>query len=282
MAIPETLIELEKRIRTLIEGQLVALLPGQTPQDVIASQLVSAMSNGINTGNGDEQIAPNMYTLLVHPDEISEWQANTKLTDTLVSIVKIAAEDSGLTLTTRPSISLGIDASLEKGKPRILASHTIENVEETKSMESESPNPDDSQSLSFPNNAFLIVDGVKVFPLDKPVINVGRRMDNHLVIDDPRVSRSHVQLRAIKGRFVLFDLNSTGGTYVNGQRANQTVLYPGDVISMAGVPLIFGQDNPPPRTDRMNTMPLSPASSERPTAVLRSDTLPDFDSSDKE
>jgi pSer/pThr/pTyr-binding forkhead associated (FHA) protein len=120
----------------------------------------------------------------------------------------------------------------------------------------------------MPENAFLIVEGVKVFPLKLPVINIGRRLDNQLVIDDPRVSRNHAQLRAIKGRFVVFDLNSTGGTFVNGQRASQTVLYPGDVISLAGVALIFGQDNPPPRPDLKETAPLQKATTDRPTAVL--------------
>jgi len=121
----------------------------------------------------------------------------------------------------------------------------------------------------LPENAFLIVEGVKVFPLKLPVINIGRRLDNQLVIDDPRVSRNHAQLRAIKGRFVVFDLNSTGGTFVNGQRASQTVLYPGDVISLAGVALIFGQDNPPPRPDLKETAPLANAATDRPTAVLK-------------
>ena len=46
----------------------------------------------------------------------------------------------------------------------------------------------------------------------------------------------------VRDRFVLFDLNSSGGTFVNGQRTDQSILYPGDVISLAGVTLIFGQD----------------------------------------
>ena len=79
----------------------------------------------------------------------------------------------------------------------------------------------------------------------------------------------------IKGRFVLFDLNSTGGTFVNGQRTSQTVLYPGDVISLAGVALIFGQDNPPPRPDTGNTLPMNPdpGTSERPTATIEHNTV---------
>ena len=81
-------------------------------------------------------------------------------------------------------------------------------------------------------------------------------------------------MRAIKGRFVLFDLNSTGGTFVNGQRTSQTVLYPGDVISLAGVALIFGQDNPPPRLDT-NTLSgeTEPGASERPTATVDQNTV---------
>lgn len=111
------------------------------------------------------------------------------------------------------------------------------------------------------------MEGTKVFPLTQSVINIGRRLDNHIVIDDPRVSRRHAQLRAIRGWYILFDLNSTGGTYVNGQRVTQSILYPGDVISLAGVPLIYGQDNPPPRHDLIDTKPLSPESGERDTII---------------
>ena len=275
MAIPDTLDKLEKRIRTLIEGQLVALLPGKTPQDLLASQLVSAISSGLGARGENAQEMPNVYTLMVNPDAVAEWQHDPKLTETIVAIVNIAAEDSGLKMASRPSVSIAGESDVSPEGLRILASYAVDQIAETKGTPT-GGTVRDSQTLPLPNNAFLIVDGVKVFPLDKPVINIGRRMDNHLVIDDPRVSRNHVQLRAIKGRFVLFDLNSTGGTYVNGQRASQTVLYPGDVISMAGVPLIFGQDNPPPRTDQMkNTSPLSPASGDRPTAVLRPEDIPE-------
>jgi pSer/pThr/pTyr-binding forkhead associated (FHA) protein len=102
----------------------------------------------------------------------------------------------------------------------------------------EAPDTDDA----IPENAFLIIEGVRIQPLQEPVINIGRKLENHVVIDDPRISRYHSQLRAIRGHYVLFDLDSTGGTFVNGQRTTQTVLYPGDVISLAGLTLVFGQD----------------------------------------
>jgi pSer/pThr/pTyr-binding forkhead associated (FHA) protein len=100
----------------------------------------------------------------------------------------------------------------------------------------------DPDSLNLPPNSYLIVDGTRILPLTQAVINIGRRPDNQIAIEDARVSRLHAQLRAIKGRFVIFDLDSTGGTYVNSQRVNQCALYPGDVISLAGYPLVYGQE----------------------------------------
>jgi hypothetical protein len=90
--------------------------------------------------------------------------------------------------------------------------------------------------------AFLILGGDEIYPLVHPVINLGRRPDNHLVIDDARISRVHAQIRLNRGQFVLFDLNSTGGTSVNGLRIRQHTLKPGDVISLAGVTIIYGEE----------------------------------------
>src|SRR5512143_1132626 len=125
--------------------------------------------------------------------------------------------------------------------------------------EQQAPPPEEADVVDpvrIPEDAFVIVDGVKVIPLTTPLIRIGRRVENNLVLDDPRVSRNHAELRAINGRYVLFDLGSTGGTFVNGLRITQTVLYPGDVISLAGVNIVYGQKNPPPRLDLKETSPL--------------------------
>jgi pSer/pThr/pTyr-binding forkhead associated (FHA) protein len=96
----------------------------------------------------------------------------------------------------------------------------------------------------LPPAAFLVVDGVRMFPLEQPVISIGRDPENDLVIPDPRVSRQHAQLRAVNGRFVVFDLDSTGGISLNGLPILHHSLSSGDVISLAGVPLVYGQESP--------------------------------------
>ena len=112
----------------------------------------------------------------------------------------------------------------------------------------------DEEIDRIPLNAFFVIDGVKIYPLVRSVINIGRRLENDLVIDDPRVSRNHAQLRAVEGNYVLFDRNSTGGTFVNGSRVSETIIYPNDSISLGGVILTYYQDEPPPRPDLIDTV----------------------------
>jgi FOG: FHA domain len=66
------------------------------------------------------------------------------------------------------------------------------------------------------------------------------------VIDNLRVSRVHAQIRQMNNKHILFDLDSTAGTKVNGIKIRQHTLNHGDVIEIADVPLIYGSDQEPP------------------------------------
>jgi pSer/pThr/pTyr-binding forkhead associated (FHA) protein len=100
-------------------------------------------------------------------------------------------------------------------------------------------------SKTKPNRtAFLIVDGQRAVSLERAVTSIGRKSDNHIVIKNEHVSRYHAQIRNIKGSYVVMDLESTVGTSVNGQKVSQAFLKQGDVISVGGIPLIFGIGTP--------------------------------------
>lgn len=266
--------ELEVKLQSLVENQLVGLLPGLKVEDRMIQRLANALKQNIIQQKDQGAIAPNVFTLIVATDSSPMWKEQRTL-DALKDILTTAANDAGLQFTTPPTITITTDDTYTAEEIRVVASHKLEPVADTQGMQAPSTSESIDPAENIPENAFLIIEGVKVHALDEAVVNIGRRLENHLVIDDPRVSRNHAQLRAIKGRFVLFDLNSTGGTFVNGQRTSQTVLYPGDVISLAGVALIFGQDNPPPRPELGDTGPLErePGASERPTATVEQNTV---------
>jgi pSer/pThr/pTyr-binding forkhead associated (FHA) protein len=91
--------------------------------------------------------------------------------------------------------------------------------------------------------AYLIVNS-EVFAIQGGLTNIGRKLDNHIVLNDPRISRNHAQIRIVDKQYILLDLNSTGGTKVNGRTISKSVLYSGDSISMAGLNIKFVQDAP--------------------------------------
>ncbi len=73
----------------------------------------------------------------------------------------------------------------------------------------------------------------KVFPLEAPEITIGRESTNAVTINDVEVSRKHARLELRGNSYVIQDLGSTNGTFVNGQRVvNPQVLNPGDSISL--------------------------------------------------
>ncbi|MCS6908091.1 MAG: FHA domain-containing protein, partial [Anaerolineales bacterium] len=80
-----------------------------------------------------------------------------------------------------------------------------------------------------------------VFPLQKNEIYIGRDPSNDLVISDIEVSRKHARLIRQAGGYILEDLGSTNGTFVNGQRLlGPHLMRPGEVIQLGeSVSLVF-------------------------------------------
>src|ERR1700752_1730897 len=265
--------QLEANLQKLVEDQLAGILPGLKLEDRVIQHLATALRENVIQQKDESAIAPDTFTLIVATDTSPMWKEQ-RIIDALKNIITTAGKDVGLKFTTQPTINITTDDTFSADEVRVVATHKLEPVAETQGMQTSLYNEEPGEGENIPENAFLIIEGVKVHQLSDSVVNIGRRLENQLVIDDPRVSRNHAQLRAIKGRFVLFDLNSTGGTFVNGQRTSQTVLYPGDVISLAGVALIFGQDNPPPRLDSDTSGgETEPGASERPTATVDQNTV---------
>ena len=72
-----------------------------------------------------------------------------------------------------------------------------------------------------------------VIPLEGDQLVIGRDASNSIPINDAEVSRKHARLTFQGGKYVLEDLGSTNGTFVNGQRlVSAAVLKSGDVVSL--------------------------------------------------
>jgi adenylate cyclase len=71
------------------------------------------------------------------------------------------------------------------------------------------------------------------YDISREQVRIGRAADrNDLVLDDAQVSREHAILKRIRNSYMLVDLNSANGTWVNGQRIKERILANGDSVSI--------------------------------------------------
>ena len=239
--IKNRLAQLEARLQALIENGAARLFLFGENQNDLGSRLVAEMKANIQANPDGSFWAPNQYFLVLSPDQAQVLQNDPTRLDELGSLLQKVGAQADLHFALPPVVKILMEPALKADEIQILAKFNLEDLGETSSMETEQLLGND---MDVPD-AYLIVNSNQVFPLNKSLLNIGRSSGNDLILDDLKVSRSHAQLRLINGHYVIFDLDSTGGTFVNDQRVTQSTLYPGDVISLAGVPLIFGQEPTP-------------------------------------
>jgi len=69
--------------------------------------------------------------------------------------------------------------------------------------------------------------------IQSKVMKIGRRPDNDIIVSDIGVSKQHAELRqAPGGAYMIVDLGSHNGTYLNGTRVNQAELKEGDILAI--------------------------------------------------
>ena len=102
-------------------------------------------------------------------------------------------------------------------------------------------------------------------PLISDALSIGRRSDNDLVLDLPRVSRRHARIERSGDAFYIQDLGSTNGTIVSGERIERERLQAGDVIRIGGAQLIFKS---PVMTDALTLVDASPVGAPRPVVIV--------------
>jgi hypothetical protein len=73
----------------------------------------------------------------------------------------------------------------------------------------------------------------QAFDLNKPVVTIGREASNDIVLEDPQVSRQHARLTLQGTSYLIEDLGSTNGSFINGRRVmTPTPLNPGDKLGL--------------------------------------------------
>lgn len=90
---------------------------------------------------------------------------------------------------------------------------------------------DKKEALKYKLKNYYIIDNI---------ITLGRQEDNHIQIDDQYISKKHFKLVKENDNYMLIDLNSSNGTYVNEEKVEATVkLRDKDLIQVGNIKFLF-------------------------------------------
>lgn len=95
----------------------------------------------------------------------------------------------------------------------------------------------------------------KTIPMPSSVTVMGRRKDCDLRIPLDAVSRRHCRLFTEKDLLKIRDLNSRNGTIVNGQTVEETLVKPGDKLTVGPLTFVMQVNGKPDKFDAVDTEP---------------------------
>jgi pSer/pThr/pTyr-binding forkhead associated (FHA) protein len=111
----------------------------------------------------------------------------------------------------------------------------------------DAPGPEDDVQVSLTNisrgTAILVLRGGEGegdhYVLSSPLTNIGRHADSDISLDDITVSRRHCEITSENSRFIVRDVGSLNGTYVNQKRVDVIELTQGDELQIGKFHLVF-------------------------------------------
>jgi len=266
----QALQRFEGFVERLMEGSFARLFRSPIQPAEIAKRLEREMEAHPTISVGRTYV-PNHYEVNLHPEDFAEFEPfRHSLEHNMTEFISDLAAERGYSLVSRPRVTLqasdntpkrGIEVTARLSDAPVASSLASTVRVDQGSVPEEAPLTRTHAMPQVANRRIPSVAGPEVsgappvaflrplagelanrdFPLTKTLLSIGRGLDNDLVIDDPRVSRHHAQITFRHGHYLLRDLRSTNGSFVNGEPIEAVVLAPGDVVSIGGFELLFTQ-----------------------------------------
>jgi len=240
----------EAFVSRVIEGWSARMFGAKLQPVQIAKRLIRAMEAN-QTISLSKTFVPNSYVVSLGPIDFAQFdQYRKSLERDLAETLLGAARDRSFTLLAYPSVEIERDDDMPPGDIRVSCAMVDASGDEVAAdpkalgaVESGHTMVLDREALMkdrprAPRASIEQRDGPAV-PLGPDPVLIGRDPQNDVVLDDRRVSRKHAEVRLRLGRYTLYDLQSTNGTYVNGRRVAEKVLEDKDKISIGGLEIVF-------------------------------------------
>src|SRR3954466_10356217 len=217
----------ENRLEQMISGVFACTFRSAVQPVEVASALNREVDNSAQILSRDRRLVPNDFHVELSESDHQRLEGlGPQLTRELTEMLREHAAEQSYVFTGPVSISLEVSDDLTTGRFRV----------RSKAIASSSlagGDPSDTQVRRA--TATLELNGERL-PLAPPGIVIGRGNEADLRIDDPGVSRKHIEIRVEEPqeggepRITVHDLGSTNGMSVNGKRVEKATLADGATI----------------------------------------------------
>ncbi len=204
----------ERRLERLVEGTFARVFRSGLQPVELGRRLVRVMDEERTIDVKGRTVTANDYLVGLNPVDHRRFsEVSGSLESELSEAARDHARERGYTFMGPLAVHLASDPKLREGQFSVVGQFQ------------QGPGGSGAGALRF-------ADGSR-FPLGDAVVTIGRADDCELVIDDPRVSRRHAEIRPSGPDYVLVDLGSTNGTLVNGHPVTSHVLARSDRIMIS-------------------------------------------------
>ena len=224
------LARFERLMEQAVEGSLRRVFPTTLQPIQLAKAAARAMEQGMVIGvHGAE--APNVYEVHLAPGDFTRFNAQRELiVGEMQTYLMDYARERGLNPVAPIRVELTQDAHVREGSVVAEArfrdlTREVQNsveaaIESTRQLRLADLAAVQARSKPSRQNMVLSDGHGLQFDLDPyaGVVRLGRATDNDVAVDSQRVSRYHCQLRWVDTGWLVYDLGSTNGTWLDGRR----------------------------------------------------------------
>jgi Protein of unknown function (DUF3662)/FHA domain len=221
----------EQRLEHMVTGAFARAFRSAVQPVEIAAALQREIDNSAQILSRDRLLAPNSFHVELSETDFDRLAPyGDTLSAELATLVREHVGEQRYTLAGPLDISFGRVEDLTTGRFRVRSRANAEVMPMARPPSAKADAP-----------VILEVNGER-HPLQPPGIVVGRGSDADLRINDPGVSRRHVEIRVdVAGRQVTvsaIDLGSTNGTSIDGRRVQQALLRDGSTIVIGNTTMV--------------------------------------------
>jgi hypothetical protein len=239
--------KLEKGLEKAIEAPFAKIFRSGVHPLEVGKRLIRVLEDGRLVGVNEEVLSPHRFQCILSRKDYERLAPYfAAVSGELEAMIIDYCREKDYLLPSRPVVYFSASDELEEGEFEVVAFGVGEAGTPSPSVTSaESVRVGPRMGERVDVGVLIVEEGPgqgTLCRLGPQRTTLGRLPDNDLVLEDPKVSRRHAVVERRPEGFVIRDLGSTNGTFVNGRRVAERLLAPGDVILLGDTRLRFDRE----------------------------------------